>query len=119
MDQKEKITTLVNMGFSVDEALALATGNYRTVPDNKQPEPQPEAKQPEQPTQPTQPTQPEPQPEPGDKLEQLFTGLQQSISKLEQSIIKGNINESNQPPVQTANDILGLMLEPEKPAERG
>lgn len=117
MDQKEKITTLVNMGFTVDEALALATGNYRTVPDqNQQPQPQPEPKQPE----PQSDPQPEPQqPQPGDRLEQLFTGLQQSISKLEQSIIKGNINESNQPPQQTANDILGLMLEPAKPAERG
>lgn len=118
MDQKEKITTLVNMGFSIDEAIALATGNYRTVPD-EQPEQQPQqTEQPTQPTQPEQPQQPE-QPEQPDQLTQLFTNLQNSISKLEQSIIQQNINEDQQPEKMEVKDILGIMLEPEEPAGRG
>lgn len=35
MKNKEKITTLVSMGFTADEALALVNGNYRTVPDTE------------------------------------------------------------------------------------
>ena len=119
MDEKEKITTLVNMGFSVDEALALATGNYRTVPD-KQPEQQPEQpQQPQKPEQPEQPQQPEQPEQPENRLEQLFGNLQNSISRLEQSIIRQNINEDQQPEKMEVKDILGIMLEPEEPAGRG
>lgn len=117
MDQKEKITTLVNMGFSIDAAIALATGNYRTVPD-QQPEQPEQQDQPEQPQQPEQPEQPQ-QPQQPDHLEQLFTNLQNSISKLEQLIIRQNINEDQQPEKLEVKDILGIMLEPEEPAGRG
>lgn len=120
MTDKEKITTLVNMGFSIDEAMALAAGNYRTVPDgtpepkqdHKQEEPKPD-RGPEDPKQDPEKEEPEQKPssEPWERIEQ-------ALAKLTQSVIQSNINNKQQPQPMTAQDVLGLMLEPRKPAER-
>ena len=102
MDTKEKVLTLVEMGFTVDEAVSLAKGNYRTVPDPKQ-EPGNDPKQ-EQGNDP--------------KQNKPWEQIEQALAKLTQSVINSNINNKQQPAPQTAQDVLGLMLEPAKPAER-
>ena len=109
MEQKEKVTTLINMGFSVDEALALAAGNYRTVPD---PQPASEHQEPEQ---------KEPEEKPEDKKPEVpdfseqIRQLNDTVEKLKNSLIQQNINNTVQPNVQSTDDILALMLEPHKP----
>lgn len=113
MDTKEKVSTLVEMGFTVDEAISLAKGNYRTVPDpepKQDPEPKPDPKQ-EPAPEPKQEPKPDPKQEPWDRIEQ-------ALAKLTESVINSNINNKQQPAPMNAQDVLGLMLEPGKPAER-
>lgn len=110
MEQKEKVTALINMGFSVDEALALAAGNYRTVPD-----PQPAAADNQE------PEQKEPGEKPEDKKPDVpdfsdqIRQLNDTVEKLKNSLIQQNINNTIQPHAQSTDDILALMLEPHKP----
>ena len=110
MTEKEKVTELLNMGFTMEEALALAKGNYRTVPEQPQPDPEP---QPES----------DPQPQPADQglKDMLKTFGEQLTSSITATLIKQNIVQSNQPgSPQTADEILSKMLEPEEPnKERG
>lgn len=122
MTAKEKITTLVEMGFSIDEAMALASGNYRTVPDDtQQPEPVPEPKTPEpehvpEPKTPEPAEQPAAQPDLKSTLEEFGKTLTESISK---AIIAQNIMREQQPAQQSPEEILGLMLEPKAPEMMG
>lgn len=112
MDNKEKVSILVEMGFTVDEAISLAKGNYRTVPDPEhKPEPVPETKpEPKQdPKQEEPKTNPEPEP---------WERIEKALATLTQSVIQSNINNKQQPVQMSAQDVLGLMLEPGKPAER-
>ena len=109
MDSKEKVSVLVEMGFTVDEAISLAKGNYRTVPDPT-PEPKP-APAPEPKQEPAPEPKQEPAPEPWERIEKALTTLTQSV-------IQSNINNKQQPVQMSAQDVLGLMLEPGKPAER-
>lgn len=111
MDSKEKVSVLVEMGFTVDEAISLAKGNYRTVPDPAPaPEPAP-APKPEPAPEPTPAPAPEPDSEPWERIEK-------ALATLTQSVIQSNINNKQQPQQMSAQDVLGLMLEPGKPAER-
>lgn len=118
MDNKEKVSVLVEMGFTVDEAISLAKGNYRTVPDPEQKtEPVPETKT-EPKTDPKQ-EQPKTQPEPEQKTDsEPWERIEKALATLTQSVIQSNINNKQQPKQMTAQDVLGLMLEPGKPAER-
>ena len=112
MEQKEKVTALINMGFSVDEALALASGNYRTVPD-----PQPSNNQKAEQKEPEEKPEEKPEdkkpdvPDFSDQIRQL----NDTVEKLKNSLIQQNINNTVQPLVQSTDDILALMLEPHKP----
>ena len=122
MDTKEKVSTLVEMGFTVDEAISLAKGNYRTVPDPK-PEPgqnartEPAGKQ--EPGEDPGQGQPEPKQEPGqNEKTEPWERIEQALAKLTQSVINNNINNKQQPTPMNAQDVLGLMLEPGTPAER-
>lgn len=111
MTDKEKMTALLNMGFTTEEAIALTKGNYRTVPDRQtepQPDPQPE---------PQQDPQPEPQPDDLKTYMQEFgRSLADTISK---TLIQNNIATNQQPPQQSTEDILSLMLEPIAPETGG
>ena len=107
MEQKEKVSTLLEMGFTVDEAISLAKGNYRTVPDPEpKQEPEPEPKQ-----EPAPEPKQTPDPEPWNRIEK-------ALAKLTESVINSNINNKQQPAPMSAQDVLGLMLEPGNPAER-
>lgn len=118
MDTKEKVSALVEMGFTVDEAISLAKGNYRTVPDPKQ-EPENDPKQ-EPGSDPKQEPGSDPKQEPGNdsKQNEPWERIEQALAKLTQSVINSNINNKQQPAPMNAQDVLGLMLEPAKPAER-
>ena len=124
MGTKEKVSALVEMGFTVDEAISLAKGNYRTVPDPKpagDPEPEP-AGDPE--PKPAGDPELEPAGDPelkpaGDPEPKPWERIEQALAKLTQSVINSNINNKQQPTPMSAQDVLGLMLEPENPAERG
>lgn len=107
MELKEKVSALLEMGFTVDEAISLAKGNYRTVPDpepKQTPDPEPEQK-------PGQELKQTPDPEPWNRIEK-------ALAKLTESVINSNINNKQQPAPMNAQDVLGLMLEPGNPAER-
>lgn len=137
MDTKEKVSTLVEMGFTVDEAISLAKGNYRTVPDPKPgaaPEPgQSAGTEPGQ-SAGTEPGKPSEKQEPGtdpgegktepaqntgqNEKTEPWERIEQALAKLTQSVINSNINNKQQPTPMNAQDVLGLMLEPAKPAER-
>lgn len=115
MTAKEKITALVGMGFSIDEAMALASGNYRTVPDDtQQAEPEPEPVPEPKPAEPAE--QPAAQPDLKSTLEEFGKTLTESISK---AIIAQNILQEQQPAQQSPEEILGLMLEPKAPEMMG
>ena len=126
MDTKEKVSTLVEMGFTVDEAISLARRNYRTVPDPKQepgndPKQEPGSDPKQEPgSEPKQEPGSDPKQEPGNdpKQNEPWERIEQALAKLTQSVINSNINNKQQPAPQTAQDVLGLMLEPAKPAER-
>ncbi|MBQ1286173.1 MAG: hypothetical protein IIY19_06990 [Lachnospiraceae bacterium] len=116
MTDKEKMTALLNMGFTTEEAIALTKGNYRTVPDNRQPEPQQDP-QPEPQPEPQQDPQPDPQPDDLKSYMQEFgRSLADTISK---TLIQNNIATNQQPPQQSTEDILSLMLEPNAPETGG
>lgn len=114
MTEKEKVNTLLEMGFTLDEAIALASGNYRTVPDEGKPA-DPEEK----------PADPEEKPEdPAEKGSTAdpfdYDKMAASVAKsVAEAIIKTNIIGKEQPAVQTTNDILSLMLEPKAPEKGG
>lgn len=114
MTGKEKINTLMEMGFTLDEAIALANGNYRTVPDEGKPA-DPEGK----------PADPEEKPaDPAEKVSAEnpfdYDKMAMSVAKsVTEAIIKTNIIGKEQPAVQTTNDILSLMLEPNAPEKGG
>lgn len=116
MTNKEKMTQLLNMGFTMDESLALVNGNYRTVPDPQEPqqEPQPE-QQPEQQPEPQQEQQPE-KPDMMSYMEAFGKSLAEQITS---TLIQNNIATQQQPPQQTTEDILSLMLEPKAPEMGG
>lgn len=112
MEDKAKLTTLVSMGFSVDEALALVKGNYRTVPDPAPTDPDPTPEKDPDPA----PTDPDPKPaEDKPSIEDLKKSIDESFKKLEDKLIEHNINNDKQPEKQSVGDILGLMLEPTIP----
>jgi len=128
MTDKEKITALTEMGFTIDEAIALAKGNYRTVPDPKPEQPKPEPEQPkqdpnqEQPKQdpkqeqPKQdPKQEQPKQDPMD-MEAFGKSLAETIAKI---LIQNNIATEQQPKTETVEDLLGKMLEPKAPETGG
>lgn len=112
MDKKEKVKTLVAMGFTLEEALALATGQYRTVPDtpsetqdpksqqaNSDPEPAPEKTDPESPD-----------------LKSILDDFGKTLTdSITNAIIAKNILTEQQPKREDPQDILGLMLEPKAP----
>ena len=119
MEVKEKVSALLEMGFTVDEAISLAKGNYRTVPD-PEPKPEPEPKQEPKP-EPKPDSEPKPEPKPEPKQEPdagPWNRIEKALVKLTESVINSNINNKQQPTPMNAQDVLGLMLEPEKPAER-
>lgn len=117
MDEKAKLETLVGMGFTVDEALALVKGNYRTVPDNKDPEP---AKDPETANDPEQAKDQEPENKaPEMSFNDLKKSIDESIEKLRDELIKNNINNDTQPKKESVGDLLGRMLEPTAPESEG
>ena len=134
MDTKEKVSTLIEMGFTVDEAISLAKGNYRTVPDPKQepgsdpkqepgsdPKQEPESDPKQKPgSDPKHEPGSDPKQEPGNdsKQNEPLERIEQALAKLTQSVINSNINNKQQPAPQTTQDVLGLMLEPAKPEER-
>ena len=114
MTGKEKINTLLEMGFTLDESIALASGNYRTVPDEGKPA-DPEKK----PADPAEKTS-----DPADKGSAANTfdydKMAASVAKsVAEAIIKSNIIGKEQPAVQTTDDILSLMLEPNAPEKGG
>ena len=119
MEQKEKVSTLLEMGFTVDEAISLAKGNYRTVPDPEpKQEPEPEPKQ-EPAPEPKQEPKQEPAPEPKQTPDpEPWNRIEKALAKLTESVINSNINNKQQPAPMNAQDVLGLMLEPGNPAER-
>ena len=113
MTEKEKVTALLNMGFTTEEALALATGKYRTVPEPKE---KPETKEDK--------TEQVKVPEPvqkedikqNEELSQVLSSFGEQLSKqITEGIIKSNIINIQQPAKQTVEDVLALMLEPNKP----
>lgn len=108
MTEKEKVTALLNMGFTTEEALALATGKYRTVPDSKEEENPEPVKEPE-------PIQ-EKDVKQNEDLSTVLSSFGEQLSKqITEGIIKSNIINIQQPAKQTAEDVLALMLEPNKP----
>ena len=119
MTDKEKITALTEMGFTIDEAIALAKGNYRTVPDPKPEQPKPEPEQPKQDPnqeQPKQdPKQEQPKQDPMD-MEAFGKSLAETIAKI---LIQNNIATEQQPKTETVEDLLGKMLEPKAPETGG
>lgn len=130
MDTKEKVSALVEMGFTVDEAISLAIGNYRTVPDPK-PANEPSGAQapgqnagtgPSGTQEPKEDPGQEPgqgQQEPGqNEKTEPWERIEKALAKFTQSVINSNINNKQQPAPMNAQDVLGLMLEPGKPAER-
>lgn len=116
MENKEKVSVLVEMGFTVDEAIALTTGNYRTVPD-----PEPAAK-PEPKQEPKQDPKPEPKqdPKPEKSLDQVLEEWEKKLTaNITAAVIKQNINNQQQPAQETTEDILARMLEPTAPGSEG
>ena len=110
MTGKEKINTLLEMGFTLDEAIALANGNYRTVPDEGKPA-DPEGKHAD--PKPADPKPADPKPaDPGFDYEKMAKSLTDAI-------MKANINNREQPARQTPEDVLSLMLEPKAPEMGG
>ena len=108
MTGKEKINTLLEMGFTLDEAIALANGNYRSVPDPKPENPKPADPKPADPK-PEDPKPEDPKPaDPGFDYEKMAKSLTDAI-------MKANINNREQPARQTPEDVLSLMLEPKAP----
>ena len=108
MTEKEKVTALLNMGFTTEEALALATGKYRTVPDTKEEENPEPVKEPE--------TIQEKDVKQNEDLSTVLSSFGEQLSKqITEGIIKSNIINIQQPAKQTAEDVLALMLEPNKP----
>lgn len=105
MTDKEKITALTEMGFTIDEAIALAKGNYRTVPDPKQepaadPKPKPAA---------------DPKQDPQD-LSAVLDNFGKNLAKtISETLVAQNILQAQQPAKMETTDILGLMLEPKAP----
>lgn len=115
MTDKEKMTALLNMGFTTEEAIALTKGNYRTVPDRQQPEPQ----QDPQPEEPAPKPEPQQDPQPDDLksyMQEFGRSLADTISR---TLIRNNIATNQQPPQQSTEDILSLMLEPNAPETGG
>ena len=96
MTEKEKVQSLVEMGFTIDEAIALAKGNYRTVPEPKQ------------------------DPKPEKSLDQVLEEWEKKLTaNITAAFIKQNINSQQQPAQETTEDILARMLEPNAPGSEG
>ena len=109
------------MGFTLDEAIALANGNYRTVPDEgKQADPEGKPADPE--GNPADPEEKKADPaEKGSAANPFdYDKMAMSVAKsVTEAIIKSNIIGKEQPAAQTTNDILSLMLEPNAPEKGG
>ena len=116
------ILELVRAGFTKEEIFTLA--GAQPAPEQKQPEQKPEEKQPEQ-KQPEekqpkqkqpeekQPEQKQPAPQQYDMLGQILEKLDQTAEQMRDLAIK----QSQQPPKETADDILAAIIRPPQKKE--
>lgn len=124
MEDKEKLTALVEMGFTTEEALALVKGNYRTVPDQKPEESPKEAAQDQKPEDGTPDQKPEEasqdqKPEEGkpdqSAIEKYFSQLREEMADLKKTMQLENIKKSELPPKESVDDILATFINPKLP----
>ena len=100
------ILELVRAGFTKEEIFTLA--GAQPAPEQK-PEEKPEEKQPEQ----KQPEQKQPAPQQYDMLGTILDKLDKAAQQMQELAIK----QSQQPPKETADDILAAIIRPPKKKE--
>lgn len=103
----EDIILLVKAGYTRDQIAAMQAP---ATPAPAEPPAPPAPADPAEPAEPAptpQPTQPKPQ-----GLEDLYQMLSAEFAKLNDAIVKANLQQAQQPPLESVDDILASIINP-------
>ena len=101
----EDIILLVKAGYTRDQIAAMQTPAATADP--------PAAPAPTEPTAPPTPTEPaEPAPHKPQGIEDLSQMLAAEFAKLNDAIVKANLQQAQQPPQESVDDILASIINP-------